>query len=146
MSKDIEWYAASDDVRCQGPYESELDAWTALRLAPDIIARTGRPHAPGAYVFPQKAGEPFPVPGLRVGSPPRKLYPTREAVEKRVKQLLEETMSREILDRAAEALQVEDTAYVSFPKLRIRVVQAFARRDFSEATLDVLLRIVTKED
>jgi hypothetical protein len=48
----VRWWAATDEIKSMGPFRSQLEAWEALRMTPELQKREGRTHPRGAYVYP----------------------------------------------------------------------------------------------
>lgn len=61
---EIKWFACSDDIIRMGPFDSEVEAWEAVRAAPPTLSYRdriagmrlppARVHVPGAQVWPER--------------------------------------------------------------------------------------------
>jgi hypothetical protein len=51
----LRWYAAGGGVARCGPFASQVEAWEAMRLAPDIAARERLTHPRDTRVWPERA-------------------------------------------------------------------------------------------
>lgn len=50
----LKWYAAGGGIAQMGPYESQVEAWEALRYAEDIEKKTRCKHPKDARVWPER--------------------------------------------------------------------------------------------
>lgn len=50
----IKWFACGGGVALRGPFDSQVEAWEHMVLAPDIRKRTGRKHPPDTQVWPER--------------------------------------------------------------------------------------------
>jgi len=47
------WFAATDFISMCGPFDTDIDAWKAIKLTDEMAARERRVHQSGARVWPE---------------------------------------------------------------------------------------------
>lgn len=56
----VKWFAATGAIAKAGPFDSQVDAWRAIRLSDEFLAASGtrRPFADNAIVWPEEEETP----------------------------------------------------------------------------------------
>jgi hypothetical protein len=56
MSKEkVEWFARGGGIARTGPFDSQTDAWEAMRYTDELRKETGYDHPPDTAVWPERS-------------------------------------------------------------------------------------------